>query len=1067
MKHILPVLLILFVSNNGFCQLQYADSINISREQWRDSLFRIDKNQVPTGILTEYSLFPFESGKYDGLNNDDDTVKTDGQIFMLQNTLYDGIVNVNASLIMTDSLYTHAFNHYNTSQSNPFILIYKSYNRIRQTALNEGLLSITPDGVGMVDVAGRTVSPYDTYTIFAFSPFKTFITQFNAVKFSFPAELWETGSVTNINIDFGDGTGYKSIHPNDSLSIYYDSEGFKTLTAQVTINGITRTAHSTINYTRPDAFIQPSYQWNIDTVARVYINDNDYLGINQLHTFGSDPVYMPNGTVTGANVLVENGCDGVFDKPVIIVEGFDPGDKIDAMKLRDNFRNDALISTLKAYGYDLVYVDFKNNRDYIENNAKVLEAVINKVNQVKSGSNKISIIGYSMGGLVVRWCLKDMEDRGLNHNVDKYFSYDAPHQGANIPLGCQYLFKEIIRDLPYLKWFNAGSTSKVAGMKDLNDAFDSPAGRQMLITKASYNNSAFNWNPNLNTLDPLRSAFAQRLQNKGYPQQTTNYGIAFGEGNNIAGTKNAGNGYQWGNFQPGSVILNGGLNWFLVLFHTTVRAVPENNNQAAICNYRFSGLTVRHIFGIPYLTYVLRVRNFNYMGQYPYDDAPGGYENTQFQFANSLSKVTNGIAPDAVTDGHNGHCFVPVSSSLDLQNQNYSAANNWQSNNMFFNIDSYIQNPYTPSGGTLSNISLSPFSQIVTGSSTYGYTSGYNQDHNGIIQSNFAEFILNKILGFDRSLNCANEDFCSANPTISGPSTICTTATYTANGLPSGLTIVWSSMYGSFKITSGQGTNQIQVSKSFNYQDSIILSLTNSCGTTRQIKYGVVLGAAPAIGISSYSNLSYCGDYSFIILPSTGYYIYQGTLNASASSTLPTTYSWSAAFNDPESNVTWWNNGNGSVTVATKKSPSGITLRCTARNACGSAANLYSFSTGALCPDVVPVSPLKFSIVPNPASNSVTVSVASETAETYLSKQNAQSKNLNINSNGQLKNLNVSNAKIYAIKITDVLGRERRLTNIKEGISTIKVPLTGITSGVYFLSVFDGANWSTQKIVVQ
>jgi hypothetical protein len=34
--------------------------------------------------------------------------------------------------------------------------------------------------------------------------------------------------------------------------------------------------------------------------------------------------------------------------------------------------------------------------------------------------------------------------------------------------------------------------------------------------------------PTISTLKPLRSSFSERLHAKGYPQQTNNYGIAFG-----------------------------------------------------------------------------------------------------------------------------------------------------------------------------------------------------------------------------------------------------------------------------------------------------------------------------------------------------------------------------------------------------------------------------------------------------------------------------------------------------------------------------------------------------------
>ncbi len=77
MRKILLFIVATFTMYYSFAQntLEVTDSGNITRERWRDSLLRMDKNQVPTGFLYEYSMFGFESNKYDGLNNDDDTIE--------------------------------------------------------------------------------------------------------------------------------------------------------------------------------------------------------------------------------------------------------------------------------------------------------------------------------------------------------------------------------------------------------------------------------------------------------------------------------------------------------------------------------------------------------------------------------------------------------------------------------------------------------------------------------------------------------------------------------------------------------------------------------------------------------------------------------------------------------------------------------------------------------------------------------------------------------------------------------------------------------------------------------
>lgn len=87
MKKIVMLLLFAVESLSSHAQntLLVTDTGNITRERWRDSLLRMDLQQVPTGFLLEYSMFGFYSNKYDGINGDDDTIKADGRLFELQN----------------------------------------------------------------------------------------------------------------------------------------------------------------------------------------------------------------------------------------------------------------------------------------------------------------------------------------------------------------------------------------------------------------------------------------------------------------------------------------------------------------------------------------------------------------------------------------------------------------------------------------------------------------------------------------------------------------------------------------------------------------------------------------------------------------------------------------------------------------------------------------------------------------------------------------------------------------------------------------------------------------------
>ncbi len=1044
MKKALFIKLLTLSVSCSFAQntLTVIDTGNITRERWRDSVLRMDKSQVTTGFLLEYSMSGFSSNKYDGVGNDDDTINNDGKIFVLHNILFNSKVNNNAVIDLTDTLFSKAFFYNLNTNVIPLTFIYQKYNQIRQSALSQGLFKIASDSVGILDVAGTTTSPYDSYELFAFAPFKTTITQFNAIQFTLPADLFYMAGITSVDIDFGDGAGFRTIAKGGTASIYYTTEGTKYITARITTTGGTRIAKSLINYNRPAVYSKPDFKLNF-AVPPVYTSDAQYLGAAAatVQTAGTvipcgggsfiDQILC--GVMPNANIEVFNGCDKVFDKPIIIVQGFDPVGDLTLGEMEKRFEAQNFTATMQAYGYDFVFVNFTKNTTYIENNAKVLEAVINWVNQNKTGTNKSTVIGYSMGGLIARWCLKDMEDRGLQHNVGNYFSYDAPQQGANIALGMQYLFKEIARDLPELKWFNVG------GFRDLSNAFTSPAARQMLVTYADYSNSAFNWTPNLNTLAPLRASFAQKLQAKGYPQQTNNYGIAFGRGNNTA-NKDAGDGKQFtpsNPFSPKTQLFGGSIGLLLVNLEADGYAVSENNTKATTAYYSFFGLTFRKIFGIPILPRVtLRIRRFDYTGQYPYDDGQGSFVQTQTEFAKSWFP---GLGMPGTTYGHDGHNFIATASALDLQNQTYSAATSWQSANIFYNVDNQIQSPGLINGNTLITPTLSPFKAVMTGTSDCAVIGGcsadyysnqnnnavypannnlWNHFHNTALTSQMALFIEKKILKV-QPVNCAGSNgLCSSTSTISGPGTICNTGQYQLNNVPNGVTISWQIQNGNLTITNGQGTPIINVSQLTSGTEIIKATLTNACGASVVLTIPVTVGVPTISSISSAMTGSCNGSYQ------------QWQLSASSTSSVA---SWLWTVDNPINNGWVIYSPNSASTIVAVSGGGGISV--TATNACGvsskSGVTIWSNCHSLLA-------------TPNPATNNVLVAIEQQT-------ESATGKGIA--------------TLIYKIKVTDLPGNIKKQRSYSSGVVNTTISLSGLSKGVYLIQAFDGTSWMSVKVI--
>ncbi|RZJ33652.1 MAG: T9SS type A sorting domain-containing protein [Flavobacterium sp.] len=240
--------------------------------------------------------------------------------------------------------------------------------------------------------------------------------------------------------------------------------------------------------------------------------------------------------------IYADNVDGIIDKPIILLDGFDPNDgrAIPAIYGLLNYgTGQNLADDLRNLGYDVIILNFPNytrpadgalisgGSDYIERNAMVLVELLNQVNAMKVGTEQNVVIGPSMGGLIARYALRYMEMNSLTHDTRLYVSFDAPHRGANIPIGFQHLFN-------YMAYGPLGD----ATVQVLVDAMiRSNASRQMLIDQFEghlQSGSPTEFDPAilLPTGKPgFRDFFQAELDAMGLPQNTRNIAIANGSSN--------------------------------------------------------------------------------------------------------------------------------------------------------------------------------------------------------------------------------------------------------------------------------------------------------------------------------------------------------------------------------------------------------------------------------------------------------------------------------------------------------------------------------------------------------
>lgn len=129
-------------------------------------------------------------------------------------------------------------------------------------------------------------------------------------------------------------------------------------------------------------------------------------------------------------------------KPFIICEGLDFANSVSHDEIYKINQFSYIINALRNRGYDVLILNLESNTLEIEKNARLFGQLIKDLNNIliENGSyHRITSLGISMGGLVTRMGIAQLEVEGYDHRVENYISFDTPHRGANIPLGYQHM----------------------------------------------------------------------------------------------------------------------------------------------------------------------------------------------------------------------------------------------------------------------------------------------------------------------------------------------------------------------------------------------------------------------------------------------------------------------------------------------------------------------------------------------------------------------------------------------------------------------------------------------------
>ncbi len=395
-------------------------------------------------------------------------------------------------------------------------------------------------------------------------------------------------------------------------------------------------------------------------------------------------------TLLGTKLIKGNAyallsTDGVFDKPFVFVEGIDFGNDHSTTR-NGTFGWNAFssgsaagqyamlqlmpywIDTLQQHGYDLVLIDFYDGARDIKENAALVEKVINLCNAYKSTNESLVVAGASMGGLISRYALRNMEIQNKSHCTRLYISLDAPHLGAYIPLSLQAAI-----------YFMAPHSSEAQNF--VYDKLQRPAAQQLLF---------YQWGAP-NSLQPTNFlSFQSELHQMGLPRNCRNIAIANGNKNGVGLLSNNSEPLLTESCNATNVVSGDEFRLKLFPLPGSNEYIENTGTHRVIADLKLSEVDT-DFFGVSITQY--SSKPMISLSAKPYDYSCGGYSSSIKEFVDAINETASfnnacgTINSDQFELYHN---FVPTTSALQCSNNNPFTA---------INADEVpFDNWYAPSG---------------------------------------------------------------------------------------------------------------------------------------------------------------------------------------------------------------------------------------------------------------------------------------------------------------------------------------------------------------------------------
>jgi len=233
-------ILLLFI---GLFQFGNSQNVNTSLASDINTKFApLEKNRIPNHILLDYGFDLIDVTQFDGVLRSNNYLDLE-RYNLIYNTMVSSATKLNVNGIESPQQELTEWKNLQKQQNNSAKLTNKAsivlngllfnYSKINANALNNNKISVVNDKYDDKYINGIWQNPYDNKLSFAIvSP--VFAISKSNVEVKLPTTLWHSNaSITTIEIDFGNNTGYKSLNNGATATTNYTATGLYSWTYRV------------------------------------------------------------------------------------------------------------------------------------------------------------------------------------------------------------------------------------------------------------------------------------------------------------------------------------------------------------------------------------------------------------------------------------------------------------------------------------------------------------------------------------------------------------------------------------------------------------------------------------------------------------------------------------------------------------------------------------------------------------------------------------------------------------------------------------------------------------------